>query len=245
MTSNELDPGVAIVTGAGGGIGRSTAVALARDGMTVALWGRSRSTLDETAGLINSHGGRSFATVTDVADEPSVAAATASAVQAVGRIDVLVNNAAINHPPTPVLEIDPETWRQVLDVNLTGAFLCVRHVVPHMVRAGKGRVINISSIGGRRGGPGRGAYRATKAALINLTETLAAEVHQHGVSVNCVCPGGTDTPMARLIGLSQPAAELSHPDDIAELVRFLASDASRAVTGTAIDAFGPANPLFR
>ena len=245
MRAERLGPTVAIITGAGGGIGRSIALALAGDGMAVSLWGRSEASLEETAELIRAAGGTALALVADVADEDAVAVATARTVSELGRIDVLVNNAALNHPPTAVLDLDPDVWRQVVDVNLTGTFLCVRHVVPHMVEAGSGRVISISSIGGRKGGKGRAAYRATKAALINLTETLASEVHASGVTVNCVCPGGTDTPMARVIGLTQAPEELSHPDDIAEVVRFLASDRSRAITGTSIDAFGPANPLFR
>lgn len=244
MLTDRLGPTVAIVTGAGSGIGRSIALALARDGMAVSLWGRSAAALEETADLVRAVGGVALALVADVADEDAVAEATALTVSELGRIDVLVNNAALNHPPTAVLDLDPDVWRQVIDVNLTGTFLCVRHVVPHMVEAGSGWVINISSIGGRKGGRGRAAYRATKAALINLTETLASEVYASGVTVNCVCPGGTDTPMARVIGLKQAPEELTHPDAIADVVRFLVSGQSRAITGASIDAFGPANPLF-
>ena len=110
---------------------------------------------------------------------------------------------------------------------------------------GSGKIINISSIGGRKGGRGRGAYRASKAGLISLTETLAAEVHEAGITVNCICPGGVETEMMREITLGNMPSGLMRPEEIANVALFLASDESSSVTGTTIDAFGPSNPLYR
>ena len=138
-----------------------------------------------------------------------------------------------------------DEWNGVIVVNLTGAFLCARAVLPHMMGQGSGKIINISSIGGRRGAAARGAYRASKAALINLTETLAAEAREHGIDVNCICPGTVDTEMMRLIGRGAPRRKMTRPEEIAAVALFLASDDSSAITGAAIDAFGDSNPLFR
>ena len=115
-----------------------------------------------------------------------------------------------------------------------------------MIERKSGKIINISSIGGRKGARGRGPYRASKAALINFTETLAAEVYEHGVNVNCICPGGVATEMMLQITHGQSAnSDLMHPDEIANVALFLASDESSAITGTAIDAFGQTNPILR
>jgi NAD(P)-dependent dehydrogenase (short-subunit alcohol dehydrogenase family) len=118
-------------------------------------------------------------------------------------------------------------------------------VLPHLIERGTGKIINISSIGGRKGGRGRGAYRATKAGLISFTETLAAEVYQHGIRVNCICPGGVETEMIRQVTQGDVPSNLMHPDEIAQVALFLASEDSSAITGTAVDAFGATNPLFQ
>ena len=130
------------------------------------------------------------------------------------------------------------------EVNLTGPSLSSRAVFPHMAARNSGAIINISSIGGRRGGRGRGPYRAAKAGLINLTETLAAEGREHGIDVNCICPGGVDTEMIREIFPGRPGRSLMKPEEIAHLALFLAGDEGSSITGTAIDAFGPTNPIF-
>jgi len=168
-------------------------------------------------------------------------------VRRFGGIDILVNNAAIIHPPIDLVNFDADLWRQVIDVNLTGAALLTKAVLPTMMANRAGKIINISSIGGRKGGRGRSAYRVTKAALISLTESVAAEVKEQGIDVNCICPGGVDTEGYREAFGSQGRADnpkLMLPEEIAALTRFLCTDAGSAITGAAIDAFGGTNPLF-
>ncbi|MBI4305525.1 MAG: SDR family oxidoreductase [Chloroflexi bacterium] len=236
---------VAIVTGAGRGIGKAIAAALAQEGASVVAIARSPEQIEATARDLNAGGGRAIAIRTDVSDEASVQQMVDATVRQFGGIDILVNNAAVNLPHIDVVDMDPAEWRKVVDVNLTGPFLCARAVIPHMIKRRGGRIINISSIGGRHGAKGRGPYRAAKAGLINLTETLAAECWPHGINVNCICPGGVDTDMLREISGEPPRGLLMKPEQIASVVLFLASDESSAITGTAIDAFGPTNPLFR
>ena len=144
-------------------------------------------------------------------------------------------------------EVPVEEWQLVMDVNLTGAALLTKAVLPGMIERTSGKIINISSIGGRRGAKSRSAYRVSKAGLISLTESVAAEVKPYGIDVNCICPAGVDTEGYREAFDSKGRAEnpkLMLPDEIATLTVFLASDASSAITGTAIDAFGGGNPLF-
>ena len=144
-------------------------------------------------------------------------------------------------------QLDEQLWYDVIEVNLNAAAMLTRRTIPIMRDAGGGSISNISSIGGRSGAKGRSAYRVTKAALISLTESVAAEVWIDGIRVNCICPGGTDTEGYRSAFNTAGRADnprLMAPDEIAQLALFLASDASSAVTGTAIDAFGSTNPLF-
>ncbi len=145
-------------------------------------------------------------------------------------------------------EFDSELWQRVLYVNLVVPALLTKAVLPHMIERDYGKIINIASIGGRRGGKGRSAYRAAKAGLINLTESVAAEVKQYGIDVNCICPGATDTEDFRSAfdhkGRQQDA-KLMESHEIAQLTLFLASNQVSAITGTAIDAFGSTNPIFQ
>ena len=235
---------VAIVTGGNRGIGRAVCVALAREGVKVAVVGRKESSCEELAVQICSEGGAAMAVRADVSVEADVAAMVSSVRQRFERIDILVNNAGVNLPYTPVAELTLDQWNGVVSTNLTGTFLCCRAVVPVMTEQHEGKIINISSIGGRHGAAGRAPYRPTKAALINFTECLAAEVKQYGIDVNAVCPGPTDTDMMRDITGGNVPSSMMPPEEIASVVLFLASDESRAITGTAIDAFGTANPLF-
>ena len=135
----------------------------------------------------------------------------------------------------------------MLNVNLTGSFLITQKLIHGMLERGYGKIINISSIGGRKGAYGRSAYRVTKSGLISFTESLAAEVYEHGINVNAICPGGTDTEGYRSAFNTKGRSEnptLMDPEEIAQVALFLASDASSAITGTAIDSFGGSNPIF-
>ncbi|MFP6569793.1 MAG: SDR family NAD(P)-dependent oxidoreductase [Dehalococcoidia bacterium] len=243
MAEDRFTDRVAIVTGGGRGIGKAIVQGFARERARVVVTARTAGEIADVAHEIVLAGGEAIGVVCDVSDEASVQRMVDEAISHWGRIDILVNNAATNLPNIDVVDMQPDAWRRVVDVNLTGPFLCARALLPKMIEQGSGSIVNISSIGGRHGSKGRGPYRAAKAGLINLTETLAAENFSHGVRVNCVCPGGVETEMLRVIGASLDR-QLMTPDEMANVVLYLASDDSSAVTGTSIDAFGPTHPLF-
>jgi 3-oxoacyl-[acyl-carrier protein] reductase len=240
----KLSGKVAIVTGGSRGIGRAVCLAFAKEGARVVVVGRNEPRCAEVAAQISAAGGSAIGVRADVANEIDVMAMARTAQEHFGRIDILVNNAGVNLPYTNVWELSLDQWNWVVSTNLTGAFLCCKAVLPAMVSQQYGKIINVSSIGGRRGAAGRTPYRPTKAALINFTECLAAEVKQYGIDVNAVCPGPTDTDMMRDITGGNVPPNMMSPEDIAEVVMFLASDESRAITGTAVDTFGTANPIF-
>lgn len=239
-----LDGKVAIVTGGGRGIGRAVALSFAREGADVVVSSRTRAEIEGVAREVRELGRESLAVQADVSRESDVSDLAARTLEAFGRIDILVNNAAANLPSRQVVDLTLAEWERVVAVNLTGPFLCCKAVLPTMVEQRSGTIINISSVGGRRGAAGRSPYRPTKAALINFTECLAAEVKQYGIDVNCVCPGGTATRMMADIGRARGRTDLMQPEEIAEVVLFLVSPQSSAITGTAIDALGMSNPLF-
>ena len=236
---------VAIVTGSGRGIGKAIAKGFAREGARVVVMARSENEIADVAHEIVLAGGEAIAVVCDVSDEAGVRRLVDETLEGWDRIDILVNNAAANLPNIDVIDMEPDAWRRVVDVNLTGPFLCARAVLPKMIEQESGSIVNISSIGGRHGSKGRGPYRAAKAGLINLTETIAAEVFPHGIRVNCVCPGGVETEMLKMLGGVTPDRKLMTPEEMANVILYLASDDSSAITGTTIDAFGPTHPLFR
>lgn len=236
---------VAIVTGGGRGIGRAVVLALAREGAAVVVSARTPSEIEEVAQAVRDLGQRALPAQADVSQEGDVADMVDQTLRVFGRADILVNNAAVNLPDRDVVDLTLAEWNRVLEVNLTGAFLCSRAVLPAMMAQRSGKIVNISSIGGRSGGAGRSPYRAAKAALINFTQCLAAEVKGYGIDVNAVCPGGTDTRMLRDIDHARSRSGLMRPEEIAAVVLFLASPDSSAITGTAVDAFGMSNPLFR
>ncbi len=242
-----LERRVALVTGASKGIGRAVAVALSREGADVVLTGRTVSELERTADSVRILGSRALVCTADFLDQEQVSRLASNAIDEFGHIDILVNNAAIIHPRIDLVDMDVQTWYDVIEVNLNATAMLTKAIIPAMIAGGSGNIINISSIGGRKGGRGRSAYRITKAALISLTETLASELYEHGINVNCICPGGTDTEGYREAFNTRGRADnprLMAPEEIAEVAVFLASDASSAITGAAIDAFGQTNPLF-
>lgn len=242
-----LEKKVAVVTGASRGIGKAIALAFGREGANVVVTARTKEALEALVNQLKSQGAEALAVTADLSREADIQRIAEETVQHFGRIDILVNNAAIIHPRINLVDFDAHLWRQVLEVNLTGAALLTKAVLPNMIANRSGKIINISSIGGRKGGKGRSAYRVTKAGLISLTESVAAEVKPYGIDVNCICPGGVDTEGYREAFGSKGRIEnpkLLLPEEIAELAVFLASEASSAITGTAIDAFGGTNPLF-
>jgi 2-dehydro-3-deoxy-D-gluconate 5-dehydrogenase len=243
-TRFDLSGKTALVTGANTGLGQAIAIALAEAGAGIVAVGRS--SMDETEAAIRGTG-RSFRAVhADLSTLEPIERVVSEAGES-GRIDILVNNAGIIHPRIPVAEFDPQLFRDVLNVNMTGAFLITKALLPGMIERGYGKIINISSLGGRKGAAGRSAYRITKAGLISFTESLAAEVKQYGIDVNAICPGAVDTEGYREAFNATGATrnpKIGTPESIADVAVFLASDRSTAITGTAIDAFGATNPLF-
>jgi len=237
----------AVVTGASRGIGKAIAVMFASEGANVVVTARTEYAIDDLAGRIVQSGRSALAVTADLSIDSDLQRIVDETLANYGRIDILVNNAGIIHPRINLVDFDFELWRNVVAVNLEAVALLTALCLPSMMERNYGKVINISSIGGRKGSKGRSAYRATKAALISLTESVAAETKPYGIDVNCICPGGVDTEgyreAFRMRGkIDDPS--LMAPEEIAKLAVYLASDDSSSVTGAAIDAFGGSNPLF-
>jgi NAD(P)-dependent dehydrogenase (short-subunit alcohol dehydrogenase family) len=234
---------VALVSGAGGGIGRAIARAFAEAGAAVACCDIDVSSVEETAHLIQSAGGRAIAQRCDVAAEAQTHAVASAAHAAFGRLDILVSGAAPNDASGTVLETSLAEWDRVLAVNLTGSFLLSRAVLPQMIAAGGGSIILIASQLGRVGSAGRAAYCATKGALIQLAKVMAIDHAAQSVRVNTLSPGGVETQrMLYRYGSFEEAREklgakhlfgrLGQPQEIAAAAVFLASDAASFVTGS-------------
>ena len=184
MNAIDLKGRMAIVTGAARGIGHATAQKCLASGATVALWDIDAAALDKAVSSLKQSG-RVHAAVVDVTDEASIAAAVDALIRDVGRIDILVNNAGITGGNAPLWQLAPEVWRRVVEVNLVAPYLVCRAVVPHMIAAGYGRIVNIASIAGKDGNPNASHYSASKAGLIGLTKSLGKELATTGVLVNC------------------------------------------------------------
>jgi NAD(P)-dependent dehydrogenase (short-subunit alcohol dehydrogenase family) len=243
---------VAVVTGGGRGIGLAVARALAAAGADVALLGRDRQELGHAAGTIHAaHSVRAFATPCDVTDADGVEAAFGAVSAELGAPSILVNNAG-QSAGVPFAETTRELWDRMLAVNLTGSFLCTRAALPAMLAARRGRVVNIASTAGLKGYSHTAAYCAAKHGVVGLTRALATEVGRSGVTVNAVCPGYTDTDMARAavgnlvragktadealraLTRGMPIGRLIRPEEVAGAVAWLCSAEAGAVTGEAI-----------
>lgn len=239
-----LDKKVAIITGGNRGIGRAIALAFAREGARVSVVGRNKPLCDQVVAEIAKFGGEAISLQADVTSEANVARMVKQTKERFQRIDILVNNAAVNLPYRAVAQLTLEEWNWVVAVNMTGPFLCCRSVVPEMMAQKSGKIINLASLGGQQGAAGRAPYRPTKAAIINFTECLAAEVKESGIDVNAICPGAVETDMLHEITAGKPPSHAMPPEEIAAVAVFLASDESKSITGTAINAYGYSNPIF-
>ena len=240
-----LEGQVAIVTGASRGIGRAIAVALAAEGAKVVVnYASSASAAEEVVAEIKSKGGEAIAFHADVSHEAQVESLLKSAIDAWGRIDVLVNNAGITRD-TLLLRMKLEDWQAVIDLNLTGVFLATRAVSKVMLKQKSGRIINIASVAGQMGNPGQGNYSAAKAGVIGFTKTVAKEMASRGITVNAVAPGFIATDMTADLKNTDdilkfiPLGRYGQPEDIAGMVRFLAADPAAAyITGQVFNVDG-------
>ncbi len=246
--------GTALVTGAGAGIGRAIALRLARDGRDIGVVDRDVAAAEATAVLVRALGRRAFVASADVAHRSAVRNAVAEVAAALGDIDVLVNNAGILRT-APFLDVTEADWRQIMSVNLDGVFHGCQAVLPGMLARGAGCIVNMSSWTGKKGVPNHAAYSATKAAVIALTQSVAAEMAGRGIRVNAVCPGTiVDTQMrddaeamSKAQGLPDvhtrvqtlvPMRRAGVPDDVAGVVAFLVSADATYMTGQAINVTG-------
>lgn len=252
-TSDLLRGQVALVTGAGRGIGRATALALAQADASVILAARSADEINSLADEIKHHGGRALAIPTDVSDVAQVDYLLVLALRAFGRIDILVNNAALVQPLGKVWETSPMAWQKLIAVNVIGPYLCARAVLPQMLERGSGRIINVSSAVAERNLEGASAYNASKAALERFSGTLAAEVKNKGVVVTTFRPGQVDTSMQaeirrtpahlfpKVARWEQVYAQglLHHPIKPAQAILWLASHFGRDCHGQLVELDDP------
>ena len=260
-----LDGRVAIVTGAGRlrGIGRATAVALASEGADVVVTGTGRDPasypddekqagwkdVESTAQQVRERGRRALTWVGDVSRAAAVQDLVDRVMATFGRVDVLVNNAAYprGNDRVPVTELDEGVWHRVLEIKLTGAFLLCKRIVPIMVEQRWGRIVNLSSVAGKRGSPNTAAYNVANFGIQGFTQSLAMELARHGLTVNAICPGTIDTARMDVLGRGQgwqaqleriPMGRAASDDEVAGLIGFLCSPAAAFMTGQSINIDG-------
>jgi len=236
---------IALVTGASQGIGRACAIALAKSGASVALAARNLEKLEAVAAEIATAGGTAHSFSLDIASEDSIKACAKAVIEKFGKLEVLVNNAGITRDGL-ALRMKRADWDEVLNTNLTGAFLLTQAVLSPMLRARWGRIINITSVVGEIGQAGQANYCASKAGLIGLTKSLARELASRGITVNAVAPGYIETAMTAILNDEQkaammkeiPLARAGSDYDIASAVAFLASEDAGYITGHTLDVNG-------
>jgi 3-oxoacyl-[acyl-carrier protein] reductase len=242
-----LEDRVAIVTGAGRGIGRSISQKLVESGAKVVVCDVDKENAEETAKILNSHEQASIALQVDVTDIASINSLITNVVESFGRVDILVNNAGVMFR-TRIMEIPVEEWEKTIQVNLTGPFLCTQAVLAGMKERRFGRIVNISSSAGRSVSTLGGAhYTSSKAGLLGLTRAVAKEVAPFGITVNAICPGLIDTEMARKTTTQKelqdfldsfPISRIGTPEEVGDLVVFLCSEKASYITGASLDING-------
>jgi 3-oxoacyl-[acyl-carrier protein] reductase len=242
----KLEGKVALITGAGSGIGQATALLFAREGAAIAVNDINLSSAERTADTIRQMGRKAIALKADVAEENEVDAMVERAIKELGGIHILVNNAGIGGGG-PVLESSVETWDRVMAVILRGTYLCSRQVGRWMASQNTGKILNISSIAAIRFRSNMSAYASAKAGIINFTRALALEWAPHHINVNCIIPGGINTPMTRAhsapftaqqIQELIPLGRIGEPEDVAKVALFLVSDDASFITGAALPVDG-------
>ena len=243
--AGQLEGKVSLITGGGSGIGKASALAFAREGSKVVVADVNVDGGDETVRLIQDTGGEATFVRADVSNASDVSAMVDHAVQTYNKLDCAFNNAGVSGAPGRIHEYTEDDWSRVLDINLTGVWLCLKYEIIQMLNQGGGAIVNTASVMGLVGGSRSPAYGATKHGVVGLTKTAAVDYAQSGIRVNAVCPGYIRTPMIEQGILSDPGGEervvsrhpmhrLGTPEEIAEAVVWLCSDAASFVTGLAM-----------
>ena len=245
MNQYDLNGRRAVVTGGAQGFGRAIAERLLMSGARVALWDRDAGVLPAAARELSAHG-EVVTSLVDVVDAAAVDRAAADVARRLGGIDILVANAGIAGPTAPLWEHSPEGWREVIDVNLTGIFLCCRAVVPYMRTQGYGRIVTIASIAGKEGNPNTSGYSASKAGVIALTKSLGKELARENIAVNCVTPAAARTRILEQTTQAHidymlskiPRGRLVAVEELASLVGWLVSEENSFTTAAVFDLSG-------
>lgn len=241
----------AIITGAGSGIGRASALIFAREGANIVAVDRVEGAVDETAEMVRAKGGTIKTVAADVGDENAVKGFVDFCISEYGGLDAIYANAGVSGGLVPIQDQTPTLWEEILRVNLIGPFLAIKHASAHMVKQGKGSIVCTASVAGLRANAGSTPYSASKAGVISLVQTAANQFYGTGVRINAICPGLIETGMtaplfegARArgsegkIGQLNPTARYGHPEEIANMALFLASDEASYVNGQAIPVCG-------
>ena len=245
-----LNDQVAIITGAGTGIGREAALMFAEEGARLVLAGRRIEPLNEVVQIIESNGGTAVARSTDLEDGDAAAALGAWTLGEFGRVDILMNNAAYARGAdrTPILDLDPDIFQRVVDIKVTGTYLCTAAVLRPLIDQGEGgKIVNVSSSAGKRGSPNTLAYNAANFAIVGMTQSMARELGPHGINVNCVCPGAVDTfrmddlergARWEQMGRDTPIGRTGTDDEVGGLMVYLCTEAASWITGQSINING-------
>ncbi len=233
----KLKDKVAVVTGGGRGIGRAISILFAQQGARVAVAARTADQVSDVVDSVRQDGGSALGVTVDVTNEEDVRRMFESVADKFGHIDILVNNAGILESG-PIVSVETDSWRRVIEVNLIGTFLCSKAAAPYMIENGWGRIVNMASRSGKIGHPFLTAYCASKHGVVGFTKALAEELAPLRITVNAICPGVVDTDMVSQTIREQVGGGIIKPREIAELALYLASEEASGVSGEAINIFG-------